>query len=46
MQIEETFTKLAAGTGIRAAGVMGGLNEQRQLQTTPGRLSEMLFAST
>jgi ATP-dependent RNA helicase RhlE len=52
MQIEETFTKLAAGTGIRAAVVVGGLNEQRQLQAikrgaqvivaTPGRLSDFM----
>ncbi len=52
IQIEETFTKLAAGTGLRAAVVVGGLNEQRQLLAikkgaqviiaTPGRLSDFL----
>src|SRR5258708_33793053 len=31
IQIEETLRKLAEGTGIRAAVVVGGLNEQRQL---------------
>ena len=31
IQINETFTKLAAGTNVRAAVVVGGLNEQRQL---------------
>jgi ATP-dependent RNA helicase RhlE len=52
IQIEETFRKLAEGTGIRAAVVVGGLNEQRQLLAlkkgaqvivaTPGRLSDFL----
>jgi ATP-dependent RNA helicase RhlE len=52
IQIHETFVKLAAGTGIRAAVVVGGLNEQRQLLAirqgaqviiaTPGRLSDFL----
>jgi len=52
LQIEEAFAKLAPGTGIRAAVAVGGLNEQRQLQTirkgaqvliaTPGRLSDFL----
>src|SRR5271170_7330344 len=52
IQISEAFAKLAAGTGIRAAVVVGGLNEQSQLQTirkgahvviaTPGRLSDFL----
>ena len=52
LQIEETFAKLAPGTGIRAAAAVGGLNEQRQLQTirkgaqvliaTPGRLSDFV----
>src|ERR1700689_5236440 len=30
IQISEAFALLAAGTGIRAAGVVGGLNEQTQ----------------
>ncbi|MCZ2146214.1 MAG: DEAD/DEAH box helicase [Bryobacterales bacterium] len=52
IQIHETFAKLAAGTGVRAAVVVGGLNEQTQLQSirkgaqvliaTPGRLSDFL----
>jgi ATP-dependent RNA helicase RhlE len=52
IQINETFVKLAAGTGIRAAVVVGGLNEQNQLKAiragaqvviaTPGRLSDFL----
>jgi len=52
IQISEAFAKLAAGTGIRAAVVVGGLNEQTQLQTirkgahvviaTPGRLNDFL----
>jgi len=52
IQISEAFAKLAAGTGIHAAVAVGGLNEQRQLQTirkgaqvliaTPGRLSDFL----
>lgn len=52
IQIAECFSKLAAGTGIRAAVVVGGLSEQTQLQTirkgaqvliaTPGRLSDFL----
>src|ERR1700756_3699306 len=33
IQINETFAKMAAGTGIRAAVVVGGLNERTQLQT-------------
>src|ERR1019366_2886899 len=50
IQINESFLKLAATTGIRAAVVVGGLNEQSQLQAirrgaqvliaTPGRLSD------
>src|SRR5579859_4370856 len=32
IQIHETFVKLATGTGIKAAVVVGGLNEQTQLQ--------------
>jgi ATP-dependent RNA helicase RhlE len=52
IQIHETFVKLAAGSGIRAAVVVGGLGENRQLDTirkgarvmiaTPGRLSDFL----
>ncbi len=52
IQIEETFTKMAAGTGIRAAVAVGGLNERTQLQrigrgaqvliATPGRLFDFL----
>jgi ATP-dependent RNA helicase RhlE len=52
MQIHETFTKLAAGTGVRAALVVGGLNEQTQLRSirdgarvliaTPGRLADFI----
>ena len=52
IQISEVFLKLAAGTGIRAAVVVGGLNEQTQLKAirkgaqvviaTPGRLSDFL----
>ena len=33
IQINETFAKMAAGTGIRAAVVVGGLNERTQLQS-------------
>src|SRR6202011_799990 len=32
IQIIQAFSQLAAGTGIRAAVVVGGLNEQTQLQ--------------
>jgi ATP-dependent RNA helicase RhlE len=52
IQISQAFEKLATGTGIRAAVVVGGLNEQTQLQTirkgaqvliaTPGRLADFL----
>lgn len=52
IQIEETFTRLAAGSGIRAATVVGGLNENAQLKAvhngaqvlvaTPGRLCDFL----
>jgi ATP-dependent RNA helicase RhlE len=52
IQINETFAKMAVGTGIRAAVVVGGLNERSQLQTirkgahvliaTPGRLFDFL----
>jgi ATP-dependent RNA helicase RhlE len=52
IQTSESLTKLAAGTGIRAAVVVGGMNEQTQLQAirkgaqvliaTPGRLSDFI----
>lgn len=52
IQIHETFSKLASGTNIRAAVVVGGLSEQTQLNAirrgarvliaTPGRLSDFL----
>jgi ATP-dependent RNA helicase RhlE len=52
LQIHETFAKMAAGTGIRAAVAVGGLNERSQLQSirkgaqvliaTPGRLYDFL----
>jgi ATP-dependent RNA helicase RhlE len=52
IQISQAFANLAAGTGIRSAVVVGGLNEQTQLQTirkgahvliaTPGRLNDFL----
>lgn len=52
IQIQETFQRVAANTGLRAAVVVGGLNEQRQLHdirrgaqviiATPGRLCDFL----
>jgi ATP-dependent RNA helicase RhlE len=52
IQIDETFRKIAAGTGIRSAIVVGGLNENKQLNAirqgaqvviaTPGRLCDFL----
>ena len=52
IQIAEAFAKLAAGTGLRAAVVVGGLSEQTQLHAlrrgvqlviaTPGRLEDFL----
>jgi ATP-dependent RNA helicase RhlE len=52
LQINETFVKIAAGTGVRAAVVTGGLSEGPQLQAirkgahvliaTPGRLYDFL----
>jgi len=52
IQISECFSQLADGTGLRAAVVVGGLNEQTQLQAvrkgaqvlvaTPGRLADFL----
>jgi ATP-dependent RNA helicase RhlE len=52
MQIDETFQKMAHGTGIRATVVVGGVGERMQLQSirkgaqvliaTPGRLYDFL----
>ncbi len=52
IQISAAFSLLAAGTGIRSAVAVGGLNEQTQLNAirrgaqvliaTPGRLSDFL----
>jgi ATP-dependent RNA helicase RhlE len=52
IQINETFAKVAAGTNIRAAVVVGGLSESTQLRAvrsgaqvviaTPGRLVDFL----
>src|SRR5688572_4433225 len=52
IQINETFAMLAADTGIRAAVVVGGVNEANQLRAigkgaqvliaTPGRLCDFL----
>jgi ATP-dependent RNA helicase RhlE len=52
IQIHEAFAKIAAGTAIRAAVAVGGLNEQTQLQNirrgaqvliaTPGRLFDFV----
>ena len=53
IQINETFLKMSAGTGILSAVVTGGANEQRQLHAirnlgaqvviaTPGRLQDFL----
>ncbi len=52
IQIGESFSKLAAGTGLRAAIVVGGMSEQNQLHAvhkgaqvviaTPGRLADFL----
>jgi len=52
MQIHETFVKMAAGTGIRATVVVGGVSERTQLNSirqgaqvllaTPGRLCDFL----
>ena len=52
IQIQEVFAKLAAGTGVRSAVVVGGLGENPQLQAirkgaqvviaTPGRLFDFL----
>ena len=52
IQINDAFTALAAGTGVRSALVVGGLKEGQQLQAirngaqviiaTPGRLTDFL----
>jgi ATP-dependent RNA helicase RhlE len=52
VQIAETFSRVARGTGIHAATVVGGLSEKNQLQAirkgaqvivaTPGRLTDFL----
>jgi len=52
MQIHETFAKMAAGSGVRDAVVVGGVGENAQLQAirkgarvliaTPGRLYDFL----
>ena len=52
IQIQEVFAKLAKGTGIRSAVVVGGLNENSQLReiqkgaqvviATPGRLQDFM----
>jgi ATP-dependent RNA helicase RhlE len=52
MQIQDTFAKMAAGTGIRASIAVGGLSENAQLRSirngaqvliaTPGRLSDFM----
>src|SRR5438132_6964281 len=52
LQINETFVQMAAGSGVRAAVVVGGLNERSQLQSirkgaqvliaTAGRLYDFL----
>jgi ATP-dependent RNA helicase RhlE len=52
IQISEVFSKLASATGIRAAVVVGGMNERTQLNAirkgarvliaTPGRLNDFL----
>ena len=52
LQIQETFVKMAAGTGVRAAAVVGGLSQNSQVHAirkgaqvliaTPGRLHDFL----
>jgi ATP-dependent RNA helicase RhlE len=52
IQISQSFSQLATGTGLRAAVAVGGLNEQSQLHAihrgaqvliaTPGRLADFL----
>ena len=55
IQINESLTKLAAGTSMRAAVVVGGMSEARQLDAirarpqiliaTPGRLCDFMNRS-
>jgi ATP-dependent RNA helicase RhlE len=52
MQIEEVFTKMAVGSGLRAAVIVGGASERTQLNAvrkgaqiliaTPGRLNDYI----
>src|SRR3954451_12090580 len=52
IQIDQTFQKMAAGSGLRSAVVVGGMSEKAQLNTirrgaqviiaTPGRLYDYL----
>jgi ATP-dependent RNA helicase RhlE len=52
IQIDEAFARVAVGTGMRSAVVVGGMSEAKQLQTirkgaqvliaTPGRLNDYL----
>jgi ATP-dependent RNA helicase RhlE len=52
MQIDEVFSRVGVGTGIRTAAVVGGMSESKQLQAirrgaqvliaTPGRLCDYL----
>lgn len=52
LQIQETFVKVAAGTGITSAAIVGGMNERPQIDAikrgaqvliaTPGRLEDFL----
>ena len=52
IQISQTFTLMATGTGVRATVAVGGLNERTQLQSirrgaqvliaTPGRLNDFI----
>ena len=56
LQTEETFAKMALGTGVRSAIAIGGLNERSQLSSirkgaqvliaTPGRLYDFLSRQT
>ncbi|MDZ7639667.1 MAG: DEAD/DEAH box helicase [Bryobacterales bacterium] len=52
LQIQETFVKVAAGTGVNSAVIVGGMNERPQIDAvkrgaqvliaTPGRLEDFL----
>jgi ATP-dependent RNA helicase RhlE len=52
IQIDEAFSRIGAGSGVRSAVVVGGMSESKQLQTlrrgaqviiaTPGRLCDFL----